>query len=966
MTATSGDEAGREQSGSVHMSLEDLTRQERVVAEAARTGASASAIAESLFLSTRTVETHLGAVYRKLGVNSRASLVAFLFSHDTTLDDAHTVAKPDPLPHELAPVENFVGRQAEQHILLQALTDAKAGKAVAVVIGGEAGVGKSALVAQLALQAREDGFRVLAGTCDSDFRAAFAPLIDAIRPFLAADPVSAVAGLGPGAGFLATLVPELADLLPPKPAVEDSGTARRMLIEAFMALFAAATHAAPGLLIVEDLQWADQATLGMFRRLVESHGVPSLAVVGTFRNTELVREHPLASMLANLWRDASVRRLELTGFTPAETESLIELATGTTLNEPELQRFHDRTGGNPFFVAQLLRESHTAADGRSALGTASSLPRSVREIVVDRAARLGGDCMGVLQSAAVFGQEFATRALSHASEIAFDERRLTELARSLGRAEAAGLITDHGAAEGCYRFSHDLVREAVLGELTPVELAQAHRRAGRALVALSADHDPTQLVALATHFGAAASLGDGAIAAQFALQAARDAAESFAPDDAIARAEQGIAYLDQAEEDDRLRLDLLLVVIDAHATRMDLSAHRDATLEAVAVARRIGTPLALAQTVDRNTVLPVMGVIDEELLAVKLEAIAALGDEPSPLRTRLLVSASYQRTIGGHGWAAADQAELAVSDSRMLEDPDSMIASLYALAAASAGKPDRDDQLAVVNELIGLSSKRLGRVPEQDGRRFRALLRLAGGDRTGFEHDLAGMSEFAAASGSVFVQSLVGEWRAMLTLLDGDLASAEEHANAVLAVAGDDPNFQLGWLVQLIQIRLEQGRTAEARGMADMALAQSPGLLAIRSLAASVRLQAGDPAGAREPVSAVLSDGVTDIPEDWLRPATLAYLTPAVCAFGAPDQQLTLARLLEPYAGQLLIAGAGAVVLGAADHLRATLLLAAGDGHRAAAVGLLGDAVALTEGCGAVLLAEKSRAALAQEFGQTT
>lgn len=932
------------------MGLDALTRQERAVADAARSGGSAASIAATLFLSTRTVETHLGSIYRKLGVHTRAELLAYLFERDANQHEQQRGGGDTTLPHALVAAPIFLGRERERAVLQDALETAKGGGDSATLIGGEPGIGKSALAAWAADRAGALGFRVLAGRCDSDFRAPFAPIVDALGPYLADDPAGIAARLGRASGFLGALFPGLAGSLPDRPLVIDPGTARRMLVSALIDLLAAAARSRPTMLVVEDLHWADQATLGFFRALIESRSAAGLALVATFRDTELVREHPLSGFLANLWREASVRRVELEGLTAAETAELALALSGSPMDDDGLRAFEVRTGGNPYFITQLLMDS-----GPARVGSAHPLPPSVREVVVDRAARLGDGCLATLQTAAVFGQEFEPRLLVHAMGAADADEPLQRLARSLGDAEAAGLIAAADTSDGRLRFSHDLVREAVLGQLSAVERALAHRRAGNAMLAVAADKDPAQLVALATHFGAAAALGDGALAARFSLLAAQNAADAFAPEDALALASRGLGYLGP-DEDDQLRLELLTVIIDAQATRMDLSAHRAAILDAVAIARRIGTPLALAQTVDRNTVLPIMGVLDEELLAIKQEAIAALGDEPTALRTRLLVSAAYQRTIGGHGWAAADQAEAALADSRLIGDRKSRIAALYALAAASAGRPDLRDQLTVADELIALSTDPLGRVPEQDGRRFRALLRLASGDRAGFESDLRGLAEFADQSESVFVRSLVAEWRAMIALLDGDVEHAEDLANTALGAAGDDPNFQLGWLVQLIEVRLAQNRVDEARGMADMAFAQNPNLAAIRALTAATRLRAGDEAGAYELAAPLLASGPRAVPEDWLRPATLGYLAPVAAALGTAEERQAVGACLEPYAGQMLIAGAGALVVGVADHLRAALVLR--DGRPAAAAGLYEAAAELAARCGAMPFASESRAEL--------
>lgn len=940
--------------------LKELTPRERAVAEAARSGASTRSIADELFVSVRTVESHLGAIYRKLGLEGRTQLVAFMLQQDLaeprageTGPSPETSAVPgdDRVPVDtrtgalrwpaiLTLAHPFVGRAAEQRILSEVLPRDAATAASTVLVGGEPGIGKSALVAQAASKAMAAGFQVLAGRCDRVFRAPFRPVGEALRPVLQGAGTQLASLVGPTGGSLAAIVPDLADQLPDRLSADEPSVARGLVADAVVSCLAAVTSKGPVLLILEDLQWSDVATLELARQLMGNPRLPALLLVGTFRNTELSRQHPLPGFLADLWRDSSVRRIDLEGLPAGDTAVLAQDLALTPVDSAAVEALQSRTGGNPFFLLQLLSFPGGSSSFRE-------LPRSVREVVLDRAAQLGDEVLAVLQAAAVLGGDF---------DVALLVALLGRLERPLGagsakvslaQAVAAGLVRSRAESDDAFGFVHDLVRDALLSELGALSKARLHQAAGEALVTVQGDGPEGNLVAIADQFAAAAPLGEGERAAQYALAAAHQALDRLAPRDAANLAAQGLAHVPHG--DDQLTFDLLVATADAQATLMDVAAHRRATLAAVEVARRLDDPMAIVRAVDRNTVLPVMGELDLELLAAKEEAIAALGDEPSPQRVRLLTSASYQRTIGGHGWAAADQASQAVSDGRQLGDQDAIVGGLYALAAASLGRPDLAEQLAVSDELVEAGQERVDRVPERDGRRFRGLLRLCGGNRAGFSADLDYLSDFGARSRSVFVESLVGEWRTMEAMLDGDLQRAEDLANSVLATSGDDPNFLLGWFVELAWIRTEQDRAGEILPLAEATAAEHPDLVPLAALTASLHAEIGNLDEARRIAEPIAANDCGSVPRDWLRPATLAYLAAAAClALDAPAQQAVAAQL-EPYAGQLLVVGQGALVAGVADHLRAALLTASGT-VRDSDLGLFGEAYTTAMRAGAGLL----------------
>jgi DNA-binding CsgD family transcriptional regulator len=910
--------------------LDRLTARERAVVEAAASGLSSRDIAAELYVSPRTVESHLGSVYRKLGVKSRAELLAFLARSGATAGHAPAGEARLALPGGLHEPGSFVGRDGELARLAHVIAEAGDHGPVTAIVGGEAGIGKSALIARAAHRAWTDGATVLAGRCSPDFGSPLQPVADALRPLIAQ--VGFDAGdIGPIAGSLAAIVPDLAHCLPEPLVAGEPSAGRRLLVDAVFATLAHAARGGPAILVIEDLHWADHTTLALLRELITASRPQNLVVMASFRDTELTRRHPLPGLLADLWREPRASRLELAGLPLADAVSLAEHVRGAARDPEEIGQLHGRTRGNPFFLLQMLSQP---------AGARPSLPPAVTDVVLARVGGVDEHALEVLTAAAVLGDRFDTSTLAVALQELHAPRAVVDgLGVTLERATQAQLLDESSTVLGRYRFSHDLVWETLVGELGVNRRAQQHLAAAAAIVAVRGDGDD-QVQALAAHLDAAGDLAPVGRAAELALRAAQAAAHRHAPDDALGHVERGLARLPATTEHDEVRFGLLLVQADAHATRMDLTAHRSAVLDAVAVARRLPRRSALAEALARNTVLPPMGIIDRELLDAKYEAIEALAPGPDPRRVDLLVSASYQRAIGGDGWAAAHDAHLAVDEARALGESKPLAAALYGVAAAALGQPDLAAQAAVVDELTAHGLDRTDLPFEYDPRRFRALVRLATGDRPGFEADADGLGRFGESLDSTFLRSLAAEWRTLTALLDARLDDAEALATEVLAVAGDDPNFLLGFLVHLAAIRAEQDRAAEVLPMVHDALGDHPDLAVLRVLGGWLYAAAGDHDAALGLAGDVLDHDLAAVPGDWLRPATLAWLTPIALAAG-PAAAADLARHLEPYRGQLLIVGAGTIVVGAADRFRGSLLGATGAVD--AAVAALTAAAALSE-----------------------
>jgi DNA-binding SARP family transcriptional activator len=397
------------------------------------------------------------------------------------------VHRPAALPAALrAPDSPFVGREREL-AQLRELWEAGRG---AAAISGEPGIGKTRLAAELA---RGVHGAVWFGRCDEGLAAPYQPFADALRSTaVEIGPQRLRAELGPAAGALTALFPQLDGL--GQPLRSDPGTEQQALFEAVEALLELATRDRRALLVLDDLQWAAGPTLQLLRHVLRCDRPLKLVLVMTYRDGD-----PVAGLVA----DGTVRLIPIGGLDQASVAALLahhgrDMGLAGALQET--------TNGNPFFVSELV------ASGRL---TASE---PVRALIAERVARLSEPAQQVLAVAAVTGQEFSVRVVDRVVGDALD---------GLDEAAAAQLLTESG--HGNYAFAHALVRDTIYEGLGAARRARLHRRVGEALEVLDGDVE-----ALAHHFSEAATDGQAAKAADYALAAGRAAVKRVGYEEAAA------------------------------------------------------------------------------------------------------------------------------------------------------------------------------------------------------------------------------------------------------------------------------------------------------------------------------------------------------------------------------------------------------------------------------------------------
>ena len=452
------------------------------------------------------------------------------------------VAEPATAPSPPAGEGELVGREEQ---LAAILSGAAAGCGRLVLVAGEPGIGKTRLAEEVARRAAARGVRVAWGRCfEGEGAPAFWPWVQVVRQLLAEVPPAQLGTvLGPSAGELSQLLPELKELVPglePPPVVE-LAAARFRLYQAVTELVRQVAAVRPLLVVLDDLHWADTGSLGLLVFLATELRDARLVVLGTYRDVDLAAGQPLAETLGALAREPVVERIPLGGLGEAEVARLATTIIGSRPGERLVRAVHDRTDGNPFFVTELLRLLQSEGDlhAQDALAAARrQIPVGVRDVLRRRLVRLPEQTNAVLLVAAAAGREFDLDLVEAVTRL--DEERALE---AIEAAVVAGLLVEDDETVGRYRFAHGLVQETLYEQVSRARRVRLHARLAETLLGLHGPEDPEHVPELARHAWAAVPVMGAEAALPYVLAAA---------DHAMAR----LAY-EQAEQQLRRALQLL-------------------------------------------------------------------------------------------------------------------------------------------------------------------------------------------------------------------------------------------------------------------------------------------------------------------------------------------------------------------------------------------------------------------------
>jgi class 3 adenylate cyclase/tetratricopeptide (TPR) repeat protein len=827
------------------------------------------------------------------------------------------VAGSVPMPGRLVSAASnalfgFFGRSTELEAFAEARKQARASdRCQAVFVAGEAGMGKTSLVAQATRAAHEDGTIVLFGHSDEDLGVAYQPWIEIVSGVVRhADP-EVIAGLRSAQRTaLARLAPDIGG---DGNRVNDPDTERLLLFEGIVELLAAVSAREPVMVVLDDLHWADTASLQLLRHVIASSTPTNVTIAITYRDTDLGRGDALTQLLADLHREATVTRLALRGLDDTDVMELLAAAAGHDLDDDGVGLAHTlrrETDGNPFFTGELLRHLGESGgivlndDGRWVLAgelDELGLPSSVRDVVGRRVERLGDEALRVLTLAAVIGRQFDLDVLAELSDVDEDD-----LLDQMDAAVGAALLVESDVA-GCYRFTHALTQHTLYDELSPTRRQRAHRRIAEALERETSASDAGSLAELAHHWVAATRPADVAKALEYVRRAGDAARDALAPDDAIRWYQQALDLLSQqAVPDDHARA-ALLAELGSAQRRAGEPVARETLLQAAALAERLDDPEILVRAaLGFGATDSMFG--DDEVKRIAATALDRVGTRASPDRALLLavLAGAHDATIE---WRPRHDLCLAAVGAATEIGDDEAFVSITRSTQLYVATPDRlTDAFESVERAVALAD-RIGDPVLRTGIRFNLVsVRYQQYDAAGADAVRAEMADIAHETGLPYFRYLLALLEAGRLLLAGDADRAEianDHALAVGTAAGvADALGAFGGL--LYGIRQHQGRLDE---LADFFLDVARDNPSIASLRAAMPMLLGEIGRTEDAAERLAAEAVTgfDFPHNSMWLDCMWNLLEAAASVGDVATARTIVDRVAPFATHVVAPGAAII-----------------------------------------------------------
>ena len=796
---------------------------------------------------------------------------------------AVAAAGPPALPAILAAAEPPEGRAATLARLERAWADAVAGTRRFALVTGEPGIGKTTLAGELARRVHAEGGAVLLGRSDEHAPVPFQPWIEALERLLEALPATdADHWLTAHDGALARLLPARSAAQGPPGGPRE----RYLAFELARAMLDEVAARRPLLLVLDDVHWADADSLALLRHLARSAPPTRQLVVLCARPAEL--EPAIAQTLADLRREGPLVHVDLAGLDEDAVAALVARRTGTS--DPEAaRRLRARSGGNPFFLGELLREAQEAG------GDADGPPAGVRDVIERRLARLDEATRRALDIAAVCGLEFdiATVAEVHAQPV-------VDVLEALDGARAAALVT------ATDRRGRDAFAPALVGE-TIVAALPASRRARRHLAVadvLAARHDTGGAGAgeVAWHLRAAEPLAGAERLATWELAAAREATAALADADAAAHYEAALAGGRDAE--------LLVALGGAHYRAGRRERARAVFREAADLASAAGdADLLTRAAVGYGEAAVVIAAADPAAVRLLEDALAGAPAADPATAARLLARLSIE-FYSADPARAAELSAAAVERARRLDDAGALAAALNSRRLALWSPQHVDERLAVAGEMVAAADAAGDREVQLQARSWRIVDLLELGRVREAAAEIDAYDAIAEAVALPHFGWYVPVWRGTLALLAGrwDEAAALSERALELANQADEPNGPIFVGIQRgLALFGRRSFPAHDRQRLVTEGAASPAAPAWRAYVALFDAESGATQSASRLLAELTRDGPPAMDVNWHAACALADVAALV---GDREAGAALYALLEPHARLFPLIGRAVACLG--------------------------------------------------------
>jgi tetratricopeptide (TPR) repeat protein len=584
-------------------------------------------------------------------------------------------------------------------------------------------------------------------------------------------------------------------------------------------------HDAPVVLVLDDLHWADRPTLQLLQHVIRQAGDLPLLILGTYRDTDLVRTHPMAEVLSDLRRADLVERVALRGLSADDVIALVAARQTPDAADDELGRalWHE-TEGSPLFIRESLRHlAETGAverddDGRwrahrrvAQLG----IPEGVREVIGRRLTRLSDAANTALRVGSVLGRELRLDVLEAVTDLTSEQ-----LLDALEEATTAGVIDELPGGKGRWTFTHALVRQSLYDELSMTRRLRMHQRIGEALEHLDGAGDGPHLAPLAHHFTQAAIAGFAAKAIEYEGRAGHYALTIGAYEESARHFAMGLEVAEDADAEPAVRADLLLCQAGAETRAGDARVARRTIERVVALIgtddpARLATAAVTYAGAGARSLWVDAGAVNERSIALLEQALDALPDDDGELRARALsaLGQALQFEPNAQTRRAALSAD-AVAMARRLGDP-ALLGDVLCDRFRAIWSPQTvTERITIACEVIAIATAVEDNRMLEAGHTQHAFVLLE-------VNDLAALRAAAAAS-EILIEGLrdplgleLAEFRrGGMAIAEGRLDEAEAHVLEAFRRGQDtrDPNAFTMLAFATGTLRLIQGRAAEVMG----------------------------------------------------------------------------------------------------------------------------------------------------------
>lgn len=647
------------------------------------------------------------------------------------------------------------GREPELAVLADGLQNAMGGRSGLVLCEGDPGIGKTRLAAELADVARARGVLVAWGNgSDTPGAPPYWPWRQILRTLATQLDLCALAGEH-------RLVPDLARLAPDVFDGDERSVDRDAAVEerfrqfdAIGRLLRMLSRREPLLIVLDDLQWADQASVLALQHVVETVREDHLFVMA---NTRSAPTRP-GRAVSDLLHAPVVRRMQLAGLSSAAVGQQLSAVLGREVNDGEAAQVHAVTGGNPLYVAEVVRSAR--------YGTLSTAGASLRDAIGARLRRLNPDCVQVLEAASIVGMRFGVEVLAD-----IVGRPALSCLATLDVAVAAGLV--EAAAAGEFRFSHAVVRDAIEAGLSSGKRVELHCRAAAAIEKCYRGRLGPRLFDLARHWTVAAVAGERRGAADWVHRAANEAMRQLAFEDAARFFAQaldiGAGTLDAAD-----RCQLLVSLGAARQLSGDIAGGVEACRQAAQLAGELSRAdlSAEAALALEPSFVPELNLALRQLCET---ALAALDDDQVVLRAR--VTARFAETCHflGDIEPARPASEGLVATAEKTGDPVALVAALQARQLVRSGPDGLAERTTLADRMLALGRDTADTRAQLWGHLWRIDAAVERGDLAAVAQELDATAWCAQQVGGPLASWQLARARAMLAQAQARFADARRH-----------------------------------------------------------------------------------------------------------------------------------------------------------------------------------------------